>query len=63
MGALISISVGALISKFCVSDDAELEVPGAKSTFFGHSKSDGNLSRSLFQQEFSSSIIDHPHSC
>ena len=72
MGALISMA------KCCVSDDADDEVvsegigvePGsnsesntrAKSTFFGKSESTGNLSRSLFQKEFSSSIVDHPHS-
>lgn len=57
MGALISVS------KCCISDDTEIEVDqvqydepisDAKSTFFGHSQSDGSLSRSVFQKEYSS---------
>ena len=53
MGSLISVS------RCCAADDAEDEVDhdepisAAKSTFFGHSKSDGNLSRSVFQKEYS----------
>lgn len=77
MGALISMAKCCIsdeaddevASEGIVSEGIDVESVSnsesdtrAKSTFFGKSESSGNLSRSLFQKEFSSAIVDHPHS-